>query len=138
MDWSIFFGGGIFILESASYTCTWLFCLVSLLRRFSVGDVNIPFCLQSMSKPLTYALVLDDLGPEVVHDYVGHEPSGTAFNEISLNFASTIIYTCRPASSDPLDLWMKIGWSNLWLPILHIVCCLPAGTWRVKILSHGY
>ncbi|XP_064597078.1 glutaminase liver isoform, mitochondrial-like [Liolophura sinensis] len=56
-------------------------------QRFSVGDVNIPFCLQSMSKPLTYALVLDDLGSEVVHDYVGHEPSGTAFNEISLNFA---------------------------------------------------
>ncbi|KAL3891231.1 hypothetical protein ACJMK2_003494, partial [Sinanodonta woodiana] len=54
-------------------------------QRYSSGDVNLPFCLQSVSKPLTYGLVLDELTPEAVHQYVGHEPSGTAFNEISLN-----------------------------------------------------
>ncbi|GFO44849.1 glutaminase [Plakobranchus ocellatus] len=38
-----------------------------------------------MSKPLTYAMVLDELGPDVVHQYVGQEPSGQAFNTISLD-----------------------------------------------------
>ena len=30
-------------------------------------------------------MVLEDLGPEIVHKYVGHEPSGVAFNAICLN-----------------------------------------------------
>lgn len=54
--------------------------------RYSVGDTNVPFCLQSVSKPLTYAMALDDLSPNVVHEYVGHEPSGVAFNTISLDY----------------------------------------------------
>ncbi|KAK3090817.1 hypothetical protein FSP39_014919, partial [Pinctada imbricata] len=54
-------------------------------QRYSVGDVNVPFCLQSTSKPLTYALAQNDFDPEYVHKYVGHEPSGRSFNEISLN-----------------------------------------------------
>ncbi|KAF6768163.1 hypothetical protein AHF37_09586, partial [Paragonimus kellicotti] len=49
------------------------------------GDSTINFTLQSSSKPLTYALALTELGPEVVHQYVGYEPSGVAFNQISLN-----------------------------------------------------
>ncbi|XP_060580160.1 glutaminase kidney isoform, mitochondrial-like [Ruditapes philippinarum] len=55
-------------------------------QRYSVGDTNVPFCLQSVSKPLTYAMVLDDLSPEVIHEYVGHEPSGVAFNTINLDY----------------------------------------------------
>lgn len=35
-------------------------------QRFSIGDVNIPFTLQSCSKPLTYAIALEKLGQEVV------------------------------------------------------------------------
>ena len=54
--------------------------------RYSLGDVNTPFTIQSVSKPLTYGLVLDDLTPDVVHQYVGHEPSGVAFNSIGLNY----------------------------------------------------
>ncbi|XP_076437688.1 glutaminase kidney isoform, mitochondrial-like isoform X2 [Babylonia areolata] len=54
-------------------------------QRYSVGDTSIPFCLQSISKPLTYALVLNDMDPDVVHQYVGQEPSGQRFNDIGLN-----------------------------------------------------
>ena len=57
-----------------------------------MGDVNTPFSLQSVSKPLTYSLVLDDLSPEVVHQFVGHEPSGVAFNSLALNYKGNI---CR-------------------------------------------
>ncbi|KAK6167742.1 hypothetical protein SNE40_021703 [Patella caerulea] len=54
-------------------------------QRYSIGDVDVPVCLQSVSKPLTYALVLNEQTPEVVHQYVGHEPSGRQFNEIKLS-----------------------------------------------------
>ncbi|XP_050455914.1 glutaminase liver isoform, mitochondrial isoform X1 [Cataglyphis hispanica] len=54
-------------------------------QRFSIGDTSIPFTLQSCSKPLTYAIALDRLGPEVVHQYVGQEPSGRNFNELVLD-----------------------------------------------------
>ncbi|XP_072764187.1 glutaminase liver isoform, mitochondrial isoform X2 [Anoplolepis gracilipes] len=54
-------------------------------QRFSIGDTTIPFTLQSCSKPLTYAIALDRLGPEVVHQYVGQEPSGRNFNELVLD-----------------------------------------------------
>ena len=29
------------------------------------GDVNVPFTLQSCSKPFTYGICLNELGPEV-------------------------------------------------------------------------
>lgn len=57
-------------------------------QRFSIGDVNVPFTLQSCSKPLTYAIALEMLGQEVVHQYVGQEPSGRNFNELILDYNS--------------------------------------------------
>ncbi|XP_076656616.1 glutaminase isoform X7 [Halictus rubicundus] len=55
-------------------------------QRFSIGDTSIPFTLQSCSKPLTYAIALDRLSQEVVHQYVGQEPSGRNFNELVLDY----------------------------------------------------
>ncbi|KAG7310587.1 hypothetical protein JYU34_003380 [Plutella xylostella] len=55
-------------------------------QRFSIGDVTSPFTLQSCSKPLTYAMALETLGPDVVHGYVGTEPSGRNFNELVLDY----------------------------------------------------
>ncbi|TGZ46027.1 Glutaminase kidney protein, mitochondrial [Temnothorax longispinosus] len=52
----------------------------------SIGDTSIPFTLQSCSKPLTYAIALERLGNEVVHQYVGQEPSGRNFNELVLDY----------------------------------------------------
>jgi glutaminase len=57
-------------------------------QRFSIGDTTIPFTLQSCSKPLTYAIALEQLGQEVVHKYVGQEPSGRNFNELVLDHNS--------------------------------------------------
>uniref|UniRef100_A0A1B6H141 glutaminase n=1 Tax=Cuerna arida TaxID=1464854 RepID=A0A1B6H141_9HEMI len=54
-------------------------------QRFSIGDATIPFTLQSCSKPLTYGIALETLGQEVVHQYVGQEPSGRNFNELVLD-----------------------------------------------------
>ena len=51
---------------------------------YEVGDTRLPFTIQSMSKPFTYGLALADRGRAVVADKVGVEPTGDAFNSISL------------------------------------------------------
>jgi glutaminase len=54
-------------------------------QRFSIGDTNIPFTIQSVCKTLNYAVALEYLSPQVVHQYVGQEPSGRIFNELVLD-----------------------------------------------------
>jgi glutaminase len=54
-------------------------------QRFSVGDAATAFCLQSVSKTVSYCLALDEHGTEAVHRHVGREPSGRSFNELALN-----------------------------------------------------
>lgn len=50
-----------------------------------IGDTDSIFCVQSCSKPINYGIALDELGKDVVHNYVGKEPSGKNFNELCLN-----------------------------------------------------
>lgn len=52
---------------------------------YSVGDCEDEYSIQSISKPFTYALALADHGPEPVAEKIDVEPSGEAFNEISLS-----------------------------------------------------
>src|SRR6516162_9152325 len=54
-------------------------------QRFSVGDADVAFCLQSVSKTVSYCLALDEHGTEAVHQHMGREPSGRSFNELALN-----------------------------------------------------
>ncbi len=54
-------------------------------QRFSYGDVDVPFCLQSSSKPISYSIALEEHGRDGVHQHVGREPSGISFNALSLN-----------------------------------------------------
>lgn len=55
---------------------------------YQVGDSQQEFTIQSISKPFTYALTLDEYGIDHVLGKVGVEPSGEAFNEISLEVES--------------------------------------------------
>jgi glutaminase len=48
------------------------------------GDAEAPFSIQSVSKPFVFALALSELGIDEVLHNVGAEPSGEAFNAISL------------------------------------------------------
>src|SRR5258707_2863085 len=52
---------------------------------YEVGDTQIPFTIQSMSKPFVFALALDTLGAVRVESVIGVEPSGDPFNSIRLN-----------------------------------------------------
>ncbi|XP_053564115.1 glutaminase liver isoform, mitochondrial [Bombina bombina] len=54
-------------------------------QRHSMGDTAVPFCLQSCVKPLKYAIAVNDMGTDYVHQYMGKEPSGHRFNKMSLS-----------------------------------------------------
>jgi glutaminase len=66
---------------------------------YEVGDARTPFTIQSMSKPLVYGIALEDRGPERVRQAVGVEPSGEAFNSISL----------EPGTGRPLNPMINAG-----------------------------
>ncbi len=51
-------------------------------RMFPIGDHDVPFALQSISKVFTFGLALEDHGRQEVLRHVGVEPSGDAFNSI--------------------------------------------------------
>ncbi|MDQ0754897.1 glutaminase A [Arthrobacter sp. B3I4] len=53
-------------------------------KVYEIGDTREEFTIQSISKPFTYGLALEDLGAEAVDAKVDVEPSGDPFNEISL------------------------------------------------------
>ena len=52
---------------------------------YESGDAALEFTIQSISKPFTYALALDRIGEDAVDAKIGVEPSGEAFNEISVD-----------------------------------------------------
>jgi len=55
---------------------------------YEVGDTRHSFTIQSVSKALAYGLALEDRGEEHVLSRIGVEPSGEAFNAISLKEGS--------------------------------------------------
>ncbi|GGL32764.1 glutaminase [Nocardia jinanensis] len=57
-------------------------------RVYTAGDADIEFSIQSISKPFAYAAALTDRGFATVRAAVGVEPSGEAFNELSLEAES--------------------------------------------------
>lgn len=54
-------------------------------QSFSIGDAGVEFSVQSCGKPLNYCLALEQFGVDEVHRYIGREPSGRGFNELSLD-----------------------------------------------------
>ena len=55
---------------------------------YEVGDSRVPFTIQSVSKALVYGLALEQRGEAHVLSRIGVEPSGDAFNAISLKAGS--------------------------------------------------
>ncbi len=49
-------------------------------KIFWAGDVNYKFSIQSVSKPFTAALVMQQQGPAAVAEKIGVEPTGLPFN----------------------------------------------------------
>lgn len=68
-------------------------------RVYEVGDTRQPFTIQSISKAIVYGMALEDRGREHVLARVGVEPSGEAFNAISL----------APGTGRPLNPMINAG-----------------------------
>lgn len=54
-------------------------------RIYTVGDCDLPFTLQSVSKAYSYCLAIELAGAATVRSLVGLEPSGDAFNAIEFD-----------------------------------------------------
>ena len=64
-------------------------CLATATGRvFEVGDCERPFTIQSISKPFTFGMAIEEFGHAKVARHVGVEPSGDAFNAINLQQGS--------------------------------------------------
>lgn len=66
---------------------------------YEVGDTRVKFTIQSISKALSYGLALEDRGEDHVLSRIGVEPSGDAFNAISL----------KPGSGAPFNPMINAG-----------------------------
>ena len=90
-----------YIPELAKADPNWLgICLVTMDGvAYSVGDSEQLFTIQSISKPFVYATALADRGRDFVARRVGVEPSGDAFNSISLH----------PQTGAPLNPMINAG-----------------------------
>ena len=75
-----------YIPELAKADPNWFgICLVTAAGAvYEVGDTRQPFTIQSISKPFVYGMALEDHGRAAVLHKVGVEPTGDAFNSISL------------------------------------------------------
>ena len=76
-----------YIPELAKANPDWFgICLVTANGAvYEVGDTRQEFTIQSISKPFVYGLALEDNGREATLEKVGVEPTGDAFNSISLD-----------------------------------------------------
>lgn len=51
------------------------------------------------SKPLQYGIALNELNSDIVHQYVGQEPSGGKFNALELDYNSESTSQSRTLSA---------------------------------------
>ncbi|HEU0038418.1 MAG TPA: glutaminase [Verrucomicrobiae bacterium] len=75
-----------YIPELAKADAKWFgICLVTATGHvYEVGDSRQAFTIQSISKPFVYGLALEDHGRQHVLSKISTEPTGDAFNSISL------------------------------------------------------
>ena len=66
-----------------------LLCNLAGNNSLQLHYISIITSFSIFSKPLNYAIALNELGSNVVHKYVGQEPSGRKFNDLDLDYNST-------------------------------------------------
>jgi glutaminase len=49
-------------------------------KIYSAGDIDYKFSIQSVSKPFTAALIMQQQGPKTIREKIGVEPTGLPFN----------------------------------------------------------
>lgn len=87
---------------------------------FTAGDVDYGFAIESVSKPFTLCLILQELGEDAVVEKIGVEPTGMPFNSViaveqlkaravnPLVNAGAIAAVSLVTASSPEERWTKI------------------------------
>ena len=90
-----------YIPELAKADPSWFGIVIATVdgKVYEVGTSRQTFTIQSISKPLVYGVALEDQGRERVRQAIGVEPSGDAFNSISL----------EPETGRPLNPMINAG-----------------------------
>jgi glutaminase len=96
-------GGAVatYIPELAKADPHWFGIVIATVdgQVYEVGAARQQFTIQSISKPLVYGVALEDNGHDRVRQAIGVEPSGEAFNSISL----------EPGTGRPLNPMINAG-----------------------------
>ncbi len=94
-------------------------------KVYAAGDVDYRFAIESVAKPFTAALVMQQYGgPQVIYDKIGVEPTGLPFNsKLALEIykaksvnplvnAGAIAAVSLVKASSEEDRWQKV-WTNI-------------------------
>ncbi|MDQ2677398.1 MAG: glutaminase A, partial [Actinomycetota bacterium] len=103
--------------------------------RYEAGDAIETFTIQSISKPFVFGAALEQVGEAAVRDRVGVEPTGDAFNSITLD-------PVRGTPSNPMVNAGAITCSGLIAehhpddPTGHLVSTMSAYAGRPLVVDH--
>lgn len=89
----------------------------------SQGDDNFRFALESISKVCSLALALEDVGPQVVQDKIGADPTGLPFNSVialELHNGKPLSPLVNAGAMSTVSLIKATNSENRWARILDI------------------
>ena len=82
-------------------------------QRIGIGDIDVYHSIQSVCKPLNYAYALANQGMDFTHEFVGVEPSGRRFNDLTMLPDSRPYNPCVNAGAIITAGIVASGWPDL-------------------------
>lgn len=97
----------------------------------TAGDDQFRFAIESLSKVCTLALAMEDVGPQVVQDKVGADPTGLPFNSVmalELHKGKPLSPLVNAGAMSTVSLVDATSVDHRWQRILQMQCALSGGS----------
>ncbi len=101
----------------------------------SAGDDQFRFAIESLSKVCTLALAMEDVGPQVVQDKVGADPTGLPFNSVmalELHKGKPLSPLVNAGAMSTVSLVDAASADHRWQRILQMQCALSGGSLQLS------
>lgn len=101
----------------------------------SLGDDQFRFAIESLSKVCTLALAMEDVGPKVVQDKVGADPTGLPFNSVmalELHKGKPLSPLVNAGAMSTVSLVDATSADHRWQRILQMQCALTGGSLQLS------